>query len=144
MVLFPVEVFFAMDLGLVVPRVHRELEEMPGLLGTGLRDDPDGLARGHEPIHTGGTDSDALLSPALLEHVELGTVEEASEDLRNLLPNDPGPVVLDHDPEALVPFGMDLDPDLGKDAGLFTGVQRVVHSLLDGSEQRLGGVVEPE
>ena len=39
---------------------------------------------------------------------------------------------------------LDVDPDLGQDAGLLAGVERVVDRLLDRGQQRLARVVEAE
>ena len=93
----------------------------------------------------------------LLEPVELGAVEQLAEDLRNLGLDDSRAVVLDHHQEAPLALGqlgitlagferevVDLDRQLGKDAGLLAGVEGVVHGFLDRGEQRLGGIVEAQ
>ena len=65
----------------------------------------------------------------------------------DLFADDAGAVVLDDDEEAVVAGFRErayLDEDVGEDACLFAGVERVVHGFLDGGEQRLAGVVETE
>ena len=81
-----------------------------------------------------------------LQPVELRAVEQLPEDLRDLLLHDAGTVVLDDHAEAVlfVLDRLDLDVDVGQDAGLLAGVERVVDGLLHGREQRLARVVEAE
>jgi hypothetical protein len=85
-----------------------------------------------------------LLPALLLQPMEFRAVEQLAEDLRDLLLDDAGAVVLDRDPEAVLPELVDLDDQLGQDPRLFAGVERVVDRFLDGGEQRLLRVVEAE
>ena len=72
--------------------------------------------------------------------VELRAVEQLAEDRRDLLLDDARAVVADRDAEPRLlagrggrPCSHDLDvTDVGQDAGLLAGVERVVHRLLDG------------
>ncbi len=124
-------------------RVHDELEVLG--LGLSLRSGGDlrGLAGGQLRVQDGRGDADALLAAGLFAGVEPGAIEELPEDLGELFLGDAGPVVLDD--EAVVVAGLlDLDVDVGEDAGLLAGVERVVDGLLDGRDQRPGLGVEPE
>ena len=145
------------DHRLVLPRVELDLEHVGRL---GLPDPArhaDRLARGDLAVHRGRGDADALLAATLLEAVELRPVEQLAEDLRHLVLHDAGPVVLDDDQEAALALRelgrvapglerevVDLDRQLGKDAGLLARVERVVDGFLDRGQQGLGRVVEAE
>jgi len=76
--------------------------------------------------------------------VELRAVEELAEDLRDLRLDDAGAVVLDRDAEAVLGEELDLDTDRREDPGLLARVQRVVDRLLDGGQECLLGIVEPQ
>ena len=56
----------------------------------------------------------------------------------------PGPLSCTPTLKRFFAGGLDVDPDLGQDAGLFAGVQGVVDRLLDGGQEGLAGVVEPQ
>ena len=64
--------------------------------------------------------------------------------VRDLLLDDAGAVVLHADLEAVRAGGLDVDPDLGQDAGFFAGVQGVVDRFLDRGQQGLARVVEAQ
>ena len=85
-----------------------------------------------------------MLPAALPQAVELRAVEQLAEDQRDLLLDDAGAVVLDADLEAVGAGLLDVDPDLGQDAGLFAGVERVVDRFLHRGEQRLARIVEAQ
>ena len=76
--------------------------------------------------------------------MKLRAVEQLAEDQRDLLLEDAGAVVLDADFEAVGAGLLDVDPNLGQDAGLFAGVERVVDRFLDRGEQRLARIVEAQ
>ncbi len=59
------------DFGFVFGGVHREFEMVGGFVFLWAGGDDHGFAGGHEPVHTGGGDSDALLSTGHFESVEL-------------------------------------------------------------------------
>ena len=101
--------------------------------------------RGREVgVEHGGRDADPLLSPGLTVGVESGAIEQPREDVRDLLAEDPGPVVGDRNPQPVVPLLGDLDGYLGENARLFGRVDRIVHSLFHGGEERPLGVVESQ
>ncbi len=139
------------DLGLVFGGVHRQFDMVGGLLFVGLGVDDHGLAGGHESVHAGRGDPDALLTPGHLEPVELGAVEQLAEDVFYLAPDDAWAIVRDRD---LVAAGLggrgrgleflDFDLDIRQDARFFAGVQGVVDRFLDRRQEGLAGVVEPE
>ena len=56
----------------------------------------------------------------------------------------PGPLSCTPTLKRLVPVCCDVDPDLGQDAGLFAGVERVVDGFLDRGQQGLARIVEAE
>ncbi len=87
---------------------------------------------------------DSLLAARLPQGVELGAIEKLAEDAGNLRLHDAGAVVLDHDAEASLADLGDHDREIRKDSRFLAGVQRVVHGLLDGREQRLRGAVETQ
>jgi hypothetical protein len=58
-----------------------------------------GLAGGHQAVHPGGGDADALLAAAHLEAVELRAVQQLPEDVLDLLADDARAVVPDGDDE---------------------------------------------
>ncbi len=89
-------------------------------------------------------DPDALLPPRLPYLVEPRTVEELAKDKRHLGGNDPGTVVLDDDPEDLIGHFPDADKNIRKDLRLLTGIQRVIHGLLDGGDHPAGGGIKTE
>ncbi len=132
-----------LDLGLVVLGVDDELV-VAGLArvrrpGGDLRR----RAAGELGVEDGRGDADALLAAGLLALVEPRAVQQLPEDLRDLLLRDARAVVLDD--ERVVVAGLpDLDVDVGQDAGLLGGVERVVDGLLDGRDERPGLRVEPE
>jgi hypothetical protein len=89
--------------------------------------------------------------------MELTAIQQLTEDFRYLGLDDPRTVVLNDHEEAALALGelrvllhgleaevVDLDAQLGQDAGFLAGVERVVDGFLDGGEQRLRGVVEAE
>ncbi len=64
---------------------------MRDLRGPGL-EDAHRLAGGDQAVHAGSGDADALLASAHLEAVELRAVEQAPEDVLDLLADDAGPL----------------------------------------------------
>jgi hypothetical protein len=68
-----------------------------GLLASGLGLDHHRLAGGDQAVHAGGGDADALLAARHLEAVELAAVEQAAEDVLDLLADDARAVVDDGD-----------------------------------------------
>ena len=128
-------VALGVDLQLVVVRV--------GALGD-LRHDLHRLAGRQQAVHAGGADPDALLAAAHPHAVELRAVEELAENQGNLLPEDARAVVLHADLEAVLADAFDMHPDLRENAGLFAGVQGVVDGLLDGRQEGLARIVEPQ
>ena len=76
--------------------------------------------------------------------MEFRAVEQLAEDQRDLLFENARAVVLHADFEAVRAGGLDMDPNLGQDAGLFASVERIVDRFLDGGEQGFARVVEAE
>ncbi len=143
-VALPVDGLFLQDVRLVLAGVDAQLDP-PGLATLpGLRKDDQGLAGGEHRVKTRSADADPLLAPGLLQPVELRAVEELREDLRNLLLDDAGAVVLDADPVPILGDFDDVDAERRQDPRLFAGIEGVVDGLFDGREEGLGGVVEPE
>jgi hypothetical protein len=149
----PVDLLALEDPRLVLLGVDRDLEEVRGRPRPGARDDLHRLAGRQLGVHAGRRDPDALLAPAHAQPVELRAVEELGEDRRDLLADDAGAVVDDRDAEAgglagrrRRPVARDLqrDDDVGQDAGLLGGVERVVDRFLDARQQRLARIVEAE
>ena len=145
------------DDGLVLPRVELDVEHVGGLRPSDAARDADRLAGRDLAVHRGRRDADALLAAALLQAVELRAVEQLPEDLRHLLLDDARAVVLNDHQEAALALRqlrvlrrrlerevVDLDRQLGQDAGLLAGVERVVDGLLDRREEGLRRVVEAE
>ena len=120
--------------------------------------DADRLAGGELPVHRRRGDADALLAARLLQPVELRAVEQLAEDLRHLRlddargrcparPRRSGPRPSSARRPASRPRGArswTSIVQLGQDAGLLAGVERVVDGFLDRGEERLRGVVEAE
>lgn len=114
--------------------------------------DDHGSAGGDEAVHTGGGDTDALLTAGHFEAVELGAEEETTEDVFDLTSDDAGSVVDDGDAVAGLFSGgravglevFDEDGDVREDAGLFAGVEGVIDGFFDGGEEGFSGVVEAE
>src|SRR5262249_8343701 len=146
----PGDLFLLEDARLVLLGVDLHLEVVRGRAGAGARDDLHRLAGGELAVHAGRRDADALLPAALSQPMELRAVQELREDRRNLLTDDPGPVVGDGDakPRRLtrgrrrVPLRDDVQThdDVGEDPGLFAGVERVVDRFLHAREQRLARI----
>ena len=141
----PLDRLLLEDLRLVLGGVDDDLVVVSRLLGRDAGGDADRLAGGQVAVHAGRADADALLASAHLQPVELAAVEQLAEDAGYLLPDDARAVVRHRDAEALLAGGLlDGDGDIGQDAGLFAGVEGVVHGLLDGGQQGAARVVEPE
>ena len=132
------------NLRLVPLGVDLDFEVVGRLLLADLRDDLHRLAGRQHAVHAGRADADALLPAALPQAVELRAVEQLAEDQRDLLFDDAGAVVLHADFEAVGAGRLDVDPNLGQDAGLFAGVERVVDRFLDRRQQRLPRIVEAQ
>ena len=134
------------DLGLIGFGVDPQFGIVGGMLGVDLGDDLHRLARGEHAVHAGGRDADPLLAAAHPQPVELRPVEQFAEDQRDLLADDTRPVVLHAHPipRTALPHRFDPHPDLGQDARLLTGVERVVDRLFDAGEQRLTRRIETE
>ena len=142
--LLPLGLLVLQNQRLVLPGVDRDLEEVGQRLRRRPRHDGHRLAGGELAVHAGRRDADALLAALLLEAVELRTVEQLAEDLRDLRLHDARAVVLDRDPETLFRQLADLDAQLGEDARFLAGVERVVDALAHRGEERLLRVVEAE
>ena len=76
--------------------------------------------------------------------MEFAAVEELAKNQRDLLFDDPRPVVLHADLEAVVAGRFDRDPDFRDDPRFFASVERVIDRFLDGRQQGLAGVVEAQ
>ncbi len=75
--------------------------------------------------------------------MEARAVEELPEHFGHLLFRDARPVVLDDEAVVVARLG-DFHVDVGLDARLLRGVERVVHRLLDGGDQPAGSAVEAQ
>src|SRR5262249_52265502 len=128
-------VFLGVDLDFVV--VGR-------LFDADFRDNLHRLTGGLHAVHSGGTDADALLAAALAGSVELPAVEQLAKDKRDLLLDDARAVVLYADFVTVRAGRFDVDPNLGQDAGLFAGIERVVDGFFDRREERFARVVEAQ
>jgi hypothetical protein len=82
--------------------------------------------------------------PCWPQAVKLRAVQEATEHFRNLRTHDARPVVLHRDAESCLGKLHDLDSQLGKDAGLFACIERVVDGFFHRRQERLRRIVEPE
>ncbi len=150
----PVDLLALEDPRLVLLGVDLHLEEVGGRPRAGARDDLHRLAGGELCVHAGRRDADALLAAAHAQPVELRAVEQLGEDRRNLLADDPRPVVAHRDPEprglagrrrrAVGRHHLQRHEDVGQDPGLLGRVERVVDGFLHAGEQRLARVVEAE
>ncbi len=83
--------------------------------------------------------------------MELGAVQQTTEDVLDLLADDAGAVVRDRDDVAtrLGRMGrsrdlFDLDLDLREDARFFARIQRIVHGFLHRRQKRLARIVKPQ
>ena len=90
------------------------------------------------------TDPYTLLTPALFDLVETGTIEEFAEYERHLFRDDPGAVILDDDPENIARHLLDADIDVGKDFGFLACIEGIVDRLLDGRDNAPGRGIEAE
>ena len=86
------------DPRLVLLGVEEDLEEVRGVLFLDLRGDPRWPRGGQVRVEDRGGDPDTLLPSGLPMGVEPGAVEQLPEDVRDLPPKDPRPVVGDRDP----------------------------------------------
>ncbi len=154
-VALPVDLLVLEDPRLVLLGVDLHLEVVGRGAGAGARGDLDRLPGRELSVHAGRGDADPLLAPAHAQPVELRAVEELGEDRRDLVADDAGAVVDDGDaePRRLAGGGrrrpvarhdLDLDRDVGEDAGLLGRVEGVVHRLLDAGEEGLARAVEAE
>ena len=132
------------DVGAIAGGVHLQDHLVHRRLGGGAAEDDHRLAGRHEAVHAGRGDSDALLAPAHLQAMELGSVQQATEDVLDLLAHDARPVVANEHLEAGLRQRQQLDAEIGQHPRLLAGVEGVVDRLLDGGQQRLAGIVEAE
>ena len=81
------------------------------------------FARSQHPVHARGADTDSLLSSTHPQSMKFRTIEQFSEDERDLFFNNTRPVVLDTD---LVPIGagwLDMNPEFGNNARFLAGIE---------------------
>ena len=76
--------------------------------------------------------------------MEFRTVQQFSENQRDLFLHNSRTIVLDTDLETVRACGLDVHPDFRNDAGFFAGIQRIVDGLFYSSEQGLARIVESE
>jgi hypothetical protein len=76
--------------------------------------------------------------------MELAPIEEFAEDQRDLLFDDPRPVVLNRHAEPTGLWLIDFDPNLREYPCLLTSIQGVIHSLLDGRQKGFAWIVEAQ
>jgi len=88
--------------------------------------------------------SDPLLPAAHPHPVKLRPIKELAENKRNLLFNDPRPVVLDGDFIAVLAGEFDMHPNFRQNPRLFASVKRVVHRLFDRGKKGFPQVIEPQ
>src|SRR5215469_3687125 len=117
-------VTFAVDnLRHVPPRVDLDFEVMRRLLWRSHGNDLHGFARGQHPVHARSADPDSLLSSTHPQSMEFRTIEQFSEDERDLFFDNARPVVLDTDFVATGTRRFDMNPDLGNNACFLAGVE---------------------
>ena len=95
-------------------------------------------------IHPRRCDPHSLLAARLTELVEFRAVEKLAEYASKLLFHDSGSVVFHRHAEHVVSFARHLDPDIGKNAGLLAGIQRVIDRLFDGGQRRFRRRIKTE
>jgi hypothetical protein len=89
-------------------------------------------------------DADALLAAAATAAAELGAGQVFAENLDDIFDFEAGTVVLDPNPDrvGVLPRPLadlfDEDRNLGQNAGVLAGVERVIDGFLDGRQDRLG------
>ena len=132
------------DLGMVPLGVDLQFEVMRRFTRRRLGDDQHRFAGGEHPVHAGGADANPLLPAAHPQPMELRTVQQFAENQRDLFLHDARTVVLNGDLEAVRARGFDVNPNLRDDPRLLAGVERIVHGLLHGGEERFSRVVKTE
>ena len=143
-ILVPLGLRFREDIGVVLFRVDRHLESARRCPPTRPGHHLHGFSSCEQSVHAGCRNADTLLTPGLLQTVEFRSVQEFTEDLRHLAPDDSGTIILDDDAEAILGDLCDGDEDFGQDLGFLTRVECIVDRLLDGRQQRLGRIVKAE
>src|SRR6185369_16033545 len=136
-------VTFAVDNFRHVPaRVDLDFEVVRRLLWRSHRNNLHRFAGSQHPVHARGADTDSLLSSTHPQSMKLRTIEQFSEDERDLFFDDARPVVLDTDLVPIGSGGFDMNPNLGNNACLLAGVERIVDSLFNRRQERLSRIIE--
>src|SRR3990170_2554712 len=136
--LVPYLELLALDGRLVLSRVDDEVKFVRHIHLRRLRADRGRLPRSDLTVHDGSGDPETLSASCLTTTVESGSVEQAPEHVRNLLLENPGPVVLDGNDELVLALSLpDLDRDIRKNLGLLAGVQGVVEEQDSPTAQEL-------
>src|SRR5215471_10036235 len=107
----------------VPPRVDLDFEVMRRLLWRSHGNDLHRFARSQHPVHACSADTDSLLSSTHPQSMKFRTIEQFSEDERDLFFYNARTVVLDTD---FVPIGtrsFDMNPDLGNNARFLASVE---------------------
>src|SRR5262249_33072977 len=107
----------------IPPCVDLDFEVVRRLFGRSHRNDLHRFARSQHPVHARSTDTDSLLSSTHPQSMKFRTIEQSSEDERDLLLANARPVVLDADFVAIRTGSFDMDPDFGNDARLLASVE---------------------
>ena len=122
------------------------------LLCTGLRVNHHRPTGCDQTVHTRRRDANALLPTRHFQSMELGSIQQTTEDVLHLLANDARTIVHNGHSVARTLRGceplrlkiLDDHRDLGQDPALFACIKRVVDRFLHGGQQRLTRIVEPE
>ncbi len=140
----PIHFFVHEDGRLVSARINLHLHPVRLLVAFRLRKYPGGGSGGELAVHPRGADADALLTARHAQAVKFRAIQELGENLRDLLPHNARPVVRDTHAEPVVRDLLNIHADFRQDAAFLARVQRVVHRLFHGGEQRLARAVEAE
>ncbi len=132
------------DLGLVTPRIDLNFEVVRRFPRRSHRDNLHRLTRCQHAVHTCGADADSLLAAAHPQSMEFRSVEQLSENQRDLLLHDSRTVILNAHLEAVWASGFDMYPDFRNDVRLFARIQRIIDRLFYCREQGLARVVESQ
>src|SRR6516225_2523794 len=126
----------------VPPSVDLDFEVMRRLLWRSPGNDLHRLACSQHPVHARSADPDSLLSSTHPQSMKFRTIEQFSEDERDLFFDNARPVILDTD---FVPIGtrsFDMNPDLGKSARFLASVERIVDSLFNRRQESFSRIIE--
>ena len=132
------------NIGFILSRIDLHLIIVSRLVRFGARYYFNRLTCRDQSVHASRTNTDTLLTPAHLKAVKLTAVKQTRKNIRNLIFQNPRPVISNVKSKLAIGIRnlFDRYGNVRKDMSIFASVKRIIHRFFNRCQKRLTRVVK--